>query len=72
MPWAEFISYAKGVKARNRPVPPNVTKDVTIFEVLDQTASAKLTATWGTDYLLLGKYDGKWMVSSVLWQSPKK
>ena len=31
----------------------------------DQTASAKLTAWWGTDYLLLGKYDGRWMISSV-------
>jgi putative lumazine-binding protein len=72
MPFAEFISYAKGVKARNRPVPPTVAKEVTLFEVLDQTASAKLTAMWGTDYLLLGKYDGKWMVSSVLWQSPPK
>ncbi|MBC7790917.1 MAG: nuclear transport factor 2 family protein, partial [Anaerolineae bacterium] len=42
------------------------------FDVLDQTASAKLTAWWGTDYLLLGKYDGKWMISHVLWQSPKR
>ena len=36
------------------------------------TASAKVTAYWGTDYLLLGNFGGKWMVISVLWQSPPK
>ena len=69
MPFAEFLSYARNVKARNRPAPPTARKDVVVFDVQDQTASAKLTAFWGTDYLLLGKYDGRWMVSSVLWQS---
>jgi hypothetical protein len=37
--------------------------------VQDQTAAAKLTASWGTDYLLLGKFDGTWMITSVIWQS---
>ena len=45
-------------------------KTIEIFEVLDQTASAKLTARWGIDYLLLARYDGRWMISHVLWQSP--
>jgi hypothetical protein len=45
---------------------------VEVYDVQNQTASAKLTAFWGTDYLLLGKYDGKWMISSVLWQSPPR
>ena len=38
--------------------------------MLDQTASVKVVAWWGIDYLLMGKYDGKWMISHVLWQSP--
>ena len=29
--------------------------------------SAKLTAWWGTDYVLLAKYDGRWMITHVLW-----
>lgn len=45
-------------------------KDITIFEVLDQTASAKLVAEWGIDYFHLAKYDGKWKIVNVLWQSP--
>jgi hypothetical protein len=49
-------------------------KDIQIYDVLDQTASAKLTAEWGIDYMHLAKMDGKWMIINVLWQShpPKK
>lgn len=70
MPWAEFLAYAKQVRARGRQTPSSAPRDVVLFDVQDHTASAKLTASWGTDYLLLGKYDGRWMISSVLWQSP--
>jgi Putative lumazine-binding len=45
-------------------------KDVTVLDVLDQTAVAKVTASWGVDYMLLGKYDGVWKISQILWQSP--
>jgi len=69
MTWPEFFSYARNVKQNNRQAPPTASKRVELYDVQDQTASAKLTASWGTDYLLLGKYDGKWMISSVMWQS---
>jgi len=73
MSFKEMIQYAANVKAKNRPAPKTAPKEIKIFEVLDQTASAKLTAWWGTDYLLLAKYNGKWMIVQVLWQSvPKK
>jgi hypothetical protein len=44
-------------------------KDVTVLDVLDQTAVAKVTASWGVDYMLLGKYDGAWKITQILWQS---
>ena len=69
MPWAEFISYANTVRQRGAPR-ANAPKEVVIYEVLDQTASAKVTAWWGVDYLLLAKEDGHWMIRMVLWQSP--
>lgn len=47
-------------------------KEITIYEVQDQTATAKLVAEWGTDYFHLAKFDGKWMIINVLWQSPPK
>ncbi|HEY7785380.1 MAG TPA: nuclear transport factor 2 family protein [Pyrinomonadaceae bacterium] len=47
-------------------------KEITIFDVLDKTATAKLVAEWGIDYLHLAKLDGKWMIVNVIWQSPMK
>lgn len=47
-------------------------KGITVYEVQDQTATAKLLAEWGTDYFHLAKFDGKWMIINVLWQSPPK
>ncbi len=47
-------------------------KEITLFEVLDQVATAKLVAEWGIDYLHLAKFDGKWLIVNVIWQSPPK
>ena len=44
-------------------------KKVDVYEVLDQTASAKVTAMWGIDYLHLAKYDGRWKIINILWQA---
>ncbi len=70
MPWAEFLSYATSVKARNKPLNPEWPKQIDLLDVSDQTAAAKLTAWWGIDYLQLAKYGGRWMIVHVLWQSP--
>ena len=70
MTWPAFFNYARGIKQNNRQAPATAPKTIEIYDVQDQTASAKLTAFWGTDYLLLGKYDDKWMITHVLWQGP--
>lgn len=49
--------------------PKKAPKRIVVFEVLDKTASAKLTAEWGIDYFHLAKHDGKWKIMNVLWQS---
>jgi hypothetical protein len=72
MTWPEFHAYTKRVRDNKRFAPATAVKDIVIYEVLDQTASAKLTAYWGVDYVLLAKYDGKWMISHVLWQTPPR
>lgn len=51
-------------------IPKNSKKDIVVYDVSDQTASAKLTATWGIDYMHLAKFDGKWMITDILWQTP--
>ena len=67
---AAFMDYANGIRMGRNRTPANAPKEITIFDVQDQTASAKLTAWWGTDYLLLAKDSGAWKITHVLWQSP--
>jgi hypothetical protein len=72
MTFPEFLAYANRVKASGRFTPNTAVRDIVLFDVLDQTASAKLTAYWGVDYLLLAKRDGRWMITHVMWQTPPK
>jgi hypothetical protein len=64
------MSYANGVKAGRSKTPAGAPKVIELYDVQDQTASAKLTAWWGIDYLLLAKQSGRWRITHVLWQSP--
>ena len=69
MSYAELVEVARNWNKSGK-LPKDAPKEITIFDVQDQTASAKLVAAWGTDYFHLAKYDGKWMIVNVLWQSP--
>ena len=70
MSFREMLDYVEGVKRRNNPNADKLAKKVEVFDQLDKTASAKVTAWWGTDYILLAKVKDKWMITHVLWQSP--
>ena len=50
-------------------VPDDATHSVEVFDVLDKTATAKLTAFWGIDFMHLVKEEGHWKIVQVLWQS---
>ncbi len=43
--------------------------EIELFEVVDKTASAKVTAKWGMDYFHLVKEGEAWKIHHVLWQS---
>lgn len=71
MSFQSMKDYVARVKARNNPAAADkFVKKVEVLDVLDKTASAKCIAWWGSDYLLLAKLDGKWVITHVLWQSP--
>jgi hypothetical protein len=72
MTFREALDFAKRVQETKRFAKPDAPKAVAVFEVQDQTASGKVTAYWGTDYILLGKYEGAWKIVQVLWQGPLK
>ena len=71
MTFAELVNLTKNYNKNNQ-VPKDAPKEVVVFDIADQTASAKVTAVWGIDYLHLAKYDGKWKIINILWQSPPK
>jgi hypothetical protein len=55
----------------------NITADspkkITVFDILDRIASAKVEAQWGIDFFHLAKINGTWTIINVLWQEyPKK
>ena len=69
MTYQELYDLAGSWNANGHLDPETAPKEIVILDVLDQTASAKLTAAWGVDYFQLGKYDGKWMIVNVVWQT---
>lgn len=70
MSFEGMLEFAEEVKANKDYPDENAPKRVEILDALDQTAIAKVYAWWGSDYMTLAKYDGKWMIVQVLWQTP--
>jgi hypothetical protein len=68
--YAQLVDVAKTFNAKGNVNAETAPRQVTILDILDQTASVKLVASWGIDYMHLAKYDGRWMIVNVLWQSP--
>ena len=71
MTFPQLVELSKNYN-KNGHVPKDAPKEVVMYDISDQTASAKLIAVWGIDYIHLAKYDGKWKIINVLWQSPPK
>jgi hypothetical protein len=42
--------------------------DVTIFDIYQNAASAKIFASGWVDYLHLAKWNGRWVIINVLWE----
>ena len=68
MTYAQMVELSKNYNKDGR-MPLDALKEVIIFDMLDQIASVKLIAWWGIDYMHLAKYEGKWKIVNVLWQT---
>ncbi len=52
---------------------PERRKDVTILDIYQNAASAKIYASGWVDYLHLAKWNGRWVIVNVLWEPhPRK
>jgi len=69
MTYEQLYNLAKTYNKEGRVNPETAMKKIDIYEVTDQTATAKLSASWGMDYMHLAKIEGKWMIVNVMWQS---
>lgn len=53
----------------NRPTPKaEQIKGVTVLDVFQNAASAKVVASTWIDYLHLSKFNGRWVIVNVLWE----
>lgn len=68
MTFDELVELAANLK-QDGYVPDDAEHSVEILDMLDQTASVKLSAFWGIDYIHLAKYGGEWKIVQVLWQT---
>ena len=69
MSFEELVDVAKKWNANGRVNADEAPKEIVIYDVMDQTATVKLSAHWGVDYMHLAKVEGAWMIMNVLWQS---
>ena len=71
MNFEQFIRLSQRWK-QTQNITPDSPKKITVFDVLDKIASAKVEAKWGIDYFHLAKVNGKWIIMNVLWQEYPK
>lgn len=71
MSFAQLRTLSERWNAQGRVNAKTARKKVVVLDLLDNTASAKLIAHWGVDYMHLAKYDGQWKIVNILWQTGK-
>ena len=70
MSFNKALEYAKGVLEKKNFPKSDAPKSVEILDIGNSIASAKVTAWWGIDYMLLSKRGNKWMIEQVIWEGP--
>lgn len=70
MTFEQAKNYAKNVMENENYAEESSPKKVDVLDIMNHIASAKITAWWGVDYILLSKSGDKWMVEQVIWEGP--
>ena len=70
MTYRGALDYAQNVMTKKNFAKPDSPKKVEVLDVGNTIASAKVTAWWGIDYVLLSKQGDKWIIEQVLWEGP--
>jgi hypothetical protein len=70
MTFEQAVGYARYVTEREEYPDSDAPMEVEVLDIMNHIASAKVTAWWGVDYLLLSKRDGSWKIEQVIWEGP--
>ena len=70
MTYRQALDYANSVLNKKHFAKFDAPKKVEVLDVQNTIASAKVTAWWGVDYILLSKQNDIWMIEQILWEGP--
>ncbi len=70
MSYEQALAYADRVKQKKEFPKPGSPKKVEVLDVMEKIAVAKVTAWWGSDFMLLSKNEEGWMIEQVIWEGP--
>lgn len=70
MSFKQALDYAKDVLEKKEFPKSDAPRKIEVLDIGNSIASAKITAWWGIDYMLLSKRGDKWMIEQVLWEGP--
>ena len=70
MTYTQLVDFASKYSAGG--VPKDALKEVKVFDVSGNLASAKLKSSWGTEMLHLVKEDGQWKIMQIVSQAMSK
>lgn len=67
----DMFEYTNHVRTSGETAASDAPRNVKILDQMDQIAVVRVDAFWGSDYLQMAKYDGRWQILHVLWQTPE-
>lgn len=70
MTYDKAMIFVQKMKDEGRSRDENKIRNVEVLDVSNHIASAKVSANWGVDYVLLSKDNNKWMIEQVIWEGP--
>lgn len=68
---SELVNIIARGGCKNTPIEQQ-QKDVTILDVFGKAASVKLVMQGWVDYLHIAKFNGRWVIVNVLWETKPK
>lgn len=72
MTFQQAIDYSKRVLEKKSFAKEDAPKLVEVLDIMNHIAVAKVTAWWGSDYLLLSRTKDSWIIEQALWEGPLK